>query len=202
MENKKIICNDCGKTLPTDSEFCQYCGSSNIETLTSQIVKESNREQDINNNKALKNNILFMPLILVSLLAIGLGYGMYSNYIEHNKLYEYIQKTASSSTNNERKASNYDLISKYARNGNGYVDFYARQTILVKPVNHKVWVYYSYYNSNVYLTTSSRAVKAEWGNSEGNWMPLTISYSGNGVEYVKLTCDANNEEIYITVIGY
>ena len=28
-----MICNKCGKTLPDDSTFCQYCGNK-IETIT------------------------------------------------------------------------------------------------------------------------------------------------------------------------
>ena len=43
-KNTKKVCGDCGKELPEDSRFCQYCGSSNVIDKTDitkiEIIKK------------------------------------------------------------------------------------------------------------------------------------------------------------------
>ena len=34
----KKICKNCGKELPKDSKFCQYCGSNEIETIENKLI--------------------------------------------------------------------------------------------------------------------------------------------------------------------
>ncbi len=237
-QKKQMICNDCGKMLPEDSKFCQYCGSKNVSEYIEpkpvyyvptkickicgkQLPEDSEfcqycgskyvyeeRATITENNSGLKHNVLLIPLIIVSLLACGLGYGMYHNYMDYNALQEEntrlnndVQKARKDSSQNQLKASYYNEVLTFANNSKGYSDFYARQTLLRNPNKQKVWIYFGHYDTSISFQTSSGFVNAEWGNWDGHWIPLTITYTGSGVEYVKLSNDYNSETFYITIVG-
>lgn len=202
-------CIDCGKELPKDSEFCQYCGSKRVAIV--------NEEDKVKKDKIIEKNRkgFFIPFIIAIIGCVCLGYGMYYNYRmtvtlnskiknienENNDLSIALQNERDKNRENVEKIDKYNSIVNYAKHSNGYSDFYARQTILVSPHNEKVWIYFGHYNTNVWFQTSSGNVEAKWGEFNNCWAPITISYNGNGVEYVKLYNDANNEVFYITVIG-
>ena len=41
-----MICNKCGKTLPDDSTFCQFCGSK-IATAPAEETSSISKEEDL-----------------------------------------------------------------------------------------------------------------------------------------------------------
>ena len=211
FEDKPIVfkrCSDCGEKLPDDSKFCQYCGSKNIDLVTQCKLNEakSKEREKTNNNQESKNintladtttkninnntyKILFFATLLIAVCSI-IGILALS---ENSKI--------SSDDSLEIKAEKYDQVLIYAKNSKGYNDFYSRQTLLYKPNNTKVWIYLEHDNTTISFETSSLDISAEWGDFSGYWVPLTISYSGTGVEYIKISNDANSEVFYITIVG-
>ena len=220
-ENKTVYkrCIDCGKELPQDSEFCQYCGSKRVAIVNNnQVVKKENitNKKSVDDSKN-KNTykILFFVTLSIALFGILGILTLYENTkSELDSSLETIQtlekqlksketelSTARSNTlKYQTEASKYGQVLNYAKKSKGYNDFYARQTLLYKPNNTKVWIYFGHY-STVSCQASSSDVSAEWGDWSGFWIPLTISYSGTGVEYIKLNNDANSEVFYITIVG-
>lgn len=213
-------CANCGKVLPNDSEFCQYCGSKNINIIDNNVINNDIKKNETNSGviedkKANSYRTKFIVTLVIAICAICGAVYFYSLYTEaNNNLSIYISKNSSleyqlSSANSKvsiykaykTKADNYDDLLKYANYSKGYSDFYARQTLLYKPNKTKVWIYFGHYNTNIYFQTSSSSVSAEWGDWSGNWIPLTVTYRGSDVEYIKLSSDANNEIFYITIVG-
>lgn len=210
-------CAKCGSNLPIDSEFCQYCGSKNIDVINDNVINNvaKNNANTINGNNTNSYRTKFIVVLIIAICAICCAayfYSMYtetnnnlSTYISENKSLEYQLSSANSKLSiykaYKTKADNYDDLLKYANYSKGYSDYYARQTLLYKPKQTKVWVYFGHYNTNVYFQTSSSSVFAEWGDWSGNWIPLTVTYRGSGIEYIKLSSDANNEIFYITIVG-
>lgn len=55
------VCNDCGKELPDDSVFCQYCGSKNIGTKKETLGDGTTNKFCKSCNKNVPNDSEFCP---------------------------------------------------------------------------------------------------------------------------------------------
>ena len=202
-------CIDCGKELPSDSDFCQYCGSKRVAMVNNSTSNnDSSSKSDGTTGKFKKLFIVATIVAICSLCGLAYYVSMYNDtnltletYKSKNESLEKQIKTKDSELSSaRRKASNYDDVISYSKSAVGYSDFYARDTILYKPNKQKVWIYQGFY-STMWAQTSSGTITTEWGNWSGNWVPLTITYSGSGVEYVKIYNEANSKYFYIIVIG-
>ena len=202
-------CIDCGKELPEDSDFCQYCGSKRVAVVNDAVEQKDNTSTKSNEPKKYKTLFIIALIIAISSLC-GLAYfaSMYNDatstiatYKSKNESLEKQVKTKDSELSTARKkASNYDDVLSYSKSASGYSDFYARDTILYKPNKQKVWIYQGFYSA-IWSHASSGAVSCEWGDWSGNWVPITITYTGSGVEYVKIYNEANSKYFYIVLVG-
>ena len=52
-----MICNKCGKELPDDSRFCEYCGAQTDEKVIKQIEKEKKAQQQAENKEKMQQTL-------------------------------------------------------------------------------------------------------------------------------------------------
>lgn len=246
-KEKKLICNDCGKELPSDSKFCQYCGSKNIteyiepkqvyttptkicakcgmelpedskycQYCGSEEIKEETISIKTDNSQmnSIKRNVLFIPLIVVSLIACGLGYGMYRNYREYNNLLavqveeEKELSALRGEVNRQRntlntyrdKAGYFDSI----KNSGSYTSntrFFVSNTVLRTPNKTRV-VFYIPYNGSYYINwESEQGITTTSGNTSSGLVYMDVTYTGPGVKKIICTNNVNDEKIIIYCIG-
>lgn len=208
-------CIDCGKELPEDSDFCQYCGSKRVAKVN-DTVKESKTKTISGKIKGIGDNKKFVIILVVAgCLLLGLIYYMNSYYnlldysaSEINSLEEKIN-TAEEKTKNiqkqldnyRTKAGNYDKVISYAKNANRYPDLYCEQTVLYNPRNERVYVYWSG-REEIWLTTSSGYVNAEWNKTWNGYVTsFDVTYTGSGVEYVKVYNASQTKSVYVVLVG-
>lgn len=208
---KKTICFDCKKELPKDSKFCQYCGSTNIGYEETKI--ENTNKVKVKSNKAL------IALIIVStLLLLTSGYFIYSNMKLNNEIIAVKSENESLEKKNEQlndtitsknteinrlknNAYKYEDVLEYAKKANRYSDFYVEQTILYKPSNKTVYVYWGR-SDEIWLVPSSGSINATWNNTwNGYYTSFNVTYTGSGVEYVKVYNKSESRVIYVLLVG-
>ena len=208
-------CVDCGRELPEDSDFCQYCGSKRIAVVNNAIKKEEKKEtSDTKNYK----KPFIAACILCLLLGSGLGYGMYHNYREFIILKETSDKQISELNNKikaldsrvssltkqsetyKSKASAYDGISSALSNKQISSNFCADYYFLKKPNNKKVMIRATNYSS-MYCQAYGANIQTRWGDWDGVYCPLYITFTGSGSGYVLVHNDASGYEFKIFVSG-
>jgi hypothetical protein len=78
----KFICNDCGEFFPTNMEYCDICGSSNIRKAKSKDLSKYMKTHDIERFEELKSvneaagicHWWLIIIILVILVIAAIGY--------------------------------------------------------------------------------------------------------------------------------
>lgn len=194
-------CIDCGKEVPFDSEFCQYCGSKRLALV--------NEQGSASKKKCGKVNI-FMIMVVVALLISNIYFGYkyseeckksYYWYESSVKAQESLSSEKTKSKNYKSKAEYYDDIIYYSSSSRSYNDLFVTETIVRNPQNRRISVYYSG-GSTIYCKASSPLVTASWSKKwNGYWTTLEVTYTGSGVEYVKVFTENEKESITIIVLG-
>lgn len=210
-QSKELLCcTKCGKNVPSDSKFCQYCGSSSIEKDTVNIIDKNKEKQNKNISPAF---IIGWFLAVVALCLCIVLYGMIKDYERQlvkkdeeistlNSKNSSLNSQLSVAKNYQSKASSYDKLVTAAKKITSYSDLYANKYILYKPNKERVYITLNT-GESIWAQCSSGSVSADWSKSwNGYQTSIIISYSGSGVETVKIYPDKRESHaIYIVVFG-
>lgn len=204
LNTKKVfICKDCKKELPEDSKFCQYCGSKNVGY--DEFLNKKTEEKKLTHNFKIPFIITLILFVLVGGFCLYLNNEYNALMNENNSLNSRntsLQSQLNTANSYKTKSQKYDNLTNALSKLCSYNDLYASKYVLYKPSNERVNITLKHYNTQIWCQASSGNVSAEWShNWNGQTTSLVISYSGSGVETVKIWSDYNNEEIYIVVFG-
>ena len=208
-----IKCNDCGKELPDDSCFCQYCGSKNIKKVIPQNdnPKRIIYKRCMDCGKELPDDSEFCQYCGSKRVATVKDDSETKIKKQPNQfpktfiiLLSIITLCACCSTVYLLiKERNFKKIIKQTADGILNQDFYADKYILNSPKNEEVFIGHSsrILEPTVYFSTSSDSVRCVWGKWKNGQLPLIVTYEGNGIEHIELSNNRNNDVIYIIVVG-
>lgn len=191
-------CNNCGKENPSDSKFCQYCGSDKLL----EIIETKTHEDKAKNNKNLKlySTVVTVLLVGLTIFSLFLIISMNDKYTALEEDYYYLVDISEDWRDNSDKL--VDLIDRMHNSSNDY--FFADKNVLINPITALVRVESNFGRAYTVTYNCDYGVDCEWlddGNNYDNINWLQVSYLGDEVKEISITNNINNETINILVLG-
>lgn len=201
-------CKNCGKELPDDSVFCQYCGSNSVEDkITSEFKEKFNifKGDDIEDYKK-KLKIAYIICIALFVWVI-LAYYTNNGQKEIEELNNQIVELQATIDSYKTKASKYDKIAGSISNQKYYPRFRA-SSYFVKGTSNDVRIYWttSSGGGTITWTSSTNDISATWGNEwildgDEEYANLHITCKSGSYGTIKISNSFDNSSYYIFVSG-
>lgn len=204
-------CKTCGKQLPDDSVFCQYCGSKEIEEKVDLETENENLKKELNQ---LKTESLFdykkgfkVACIICVCLFIWVILAYYSNNGQ-SQITILTNKVNTLTAENEKykdKVTKYDKVIKIA-NQEIHPKFMS-SSYFVKGTENDINIYSSLSSDeSLSYTVNGIGINASWSeewlyDGDEAYCVLHITCTEEGSGTIKITNSYNSDSYYIFVTG-
>lgn len=168
-----------------DNKKTVNCSASNNKLSSAEIYKiEQEKAIKIDQKKSNKNEILVNVVIGIVVLITILIFALFALSPNLDGRYQ-----SPKNTNDVEKHG-------YVK---GFDDFHANKGILIAPYNEIIWIYFEHYGT--IHVEFKEDVDVEWGDYDGSWVPLYITYQGKEERELMFSNSVNNEIFYVKIVG-
>lgn len=201
-------CKNCGKELPDDSVFCQYCGSNSLEDKFTSEFKEKYNIFKGNDIKDYQKRLKIACIMCIALFVwVILAYYTNNGQKEIKELNNQIVELQATIDTYKTKASKYDKVASSISNQKYYPSFRA-SSYFVKGASNDVRIYWttSSGGGTITWTSSTNDISATWGNEwildgDEEYANLHITCKSGSYGTIKITNSFDNSSYYIFVSG-
>lgn len=167
----------------SDKKTVNYSVSNNGLSSAEIYKIEQRKANEIDQKRSNKNEILVNVVIGIAIL-ITLLLLIFALNVNFGGYYQPLKNT------NDVDKHGYVK---------GFDDFHANKDILITPYNEIIWIYFEHYGT-VHVNNKND-VETEWGDFDGSWAPLYITYQGNEERELEFSNSVNNEVFYVRIVG-